>query len=376
MSLCFVYHANGSPIILNIMSNEKKDKTFDLSSYGWNEKLNQLKQESPHKALFHGRVAVVNRTNYEVISENGLFQCVLTGNMMFGKSDAELPCVGDWVIFQPMDAEEGIIIDMLTRQKTLYRLKTGSVSEKQAIASYVDKAFIVQSLDEHFNVRRIERFMLQLAEEDILPALVLTKTDLGFYKEHIETSLKHISHKIPVFYTSIHQPDSILAIRDFIKAGETVVFTGMSGVGKSSLINSLFGHDIFQTAAISTSTGKGRHTTTRREMVLLENSGVLIDTPGVKLFGVTNDDINSLSEILDISNFESQCKFSDCQHINETGCAVIRAVENGEIDKGVYENYLKLRKEAWHYTSSVHEKRKYEKSFSKMVKNFKKKRDD
>jgi ribosome biogenesis GTPase len=344
---------------------------INLNMYGWNDKLNQLKQESTHKALFHGRVAIVHRTCYEVISENGLFQCELTGNMMFSKLVVELPCVGDWVIFQPIDTERGIIFDMLPRQKTLYRLKTGTVSEKQAITSHVDKAFIVQSLDDNFNVRRIERFLLQLADENIQPALVLTKTDLGFNKEDIENALKHISHKIPVFFTSVHRRDSVMAILEFVKAGETIVFTGMSGVGKSSLINILYGHEIFQTAAISTSTGKGKHTTTRREMVLLENSGVLIDTPGVKLFGVTNDNVNSLSDVLDISNFESQCLFSDCQHINEKGCAVIRAVDNGEIDKGVYENYLKLRKEAWHYTASIFEKRKQEKSFSKIVKSIK-----
>lgn len=104
----------------------------------------------------------------------------------------------------------------------------------------------------------------------------------------------------------------------------------ISGVGKSSFINDLYGQDIFQTAAISASTGKGRHATTRREMVLLEHSGVLIDTPGAKLFGVTNDDVKSLSDVLDIGDFERQCLFADCQHINEKGCAVIRAVENGE----------------------------------------------
>ena len=332
----------------------------------------QQKQVSSYKNFSHGRISTAHKTCYEVVSEHGRYICELTGNMMYGRESSEYPCTGDWVIFQPIDTERGIIFDILPRQKTLYRLKSGSVSERQAIASYIDKAFIVQSLDDNFNVRRIERFMLQLADDNIQPALVLTKTDLGFNKEDVENALKHISHKIPVFFTSIHQPDSIMAIREFITAGETVVFTGMSGVGKSSLINSLYGQEIFQTAEISTSTGKGRHTTTRREMVLLGNSGVLIDTPGVKLFGVTNDNVDSLSDILDINSFEGQCLFSDCRHINEKGCAVIRAVENGEIDKGVYENYIKLRKEAWHYTASVFEKRKHEKSFSKMVKNFKK----
>jgi ribosome biogenesis GTPase / thiamine phosphate phosphatase len=344
---------------------------YNLSLYGWNDFLLQQKQASTYKDFNHGRISITHKTCYEVVSELGIYICELTGNMMYGRESLKYPCTGDWVIFQPIDVDRGVIFDMLPRQKTLYRLKSGTVSEKQAIASFVDKAFIVQSLDGHFNVRRIERFLLQLADENIQPALVLTKTDLGFNKEDIENALKHISHKIPVFFTSIHQLDSIMAIREFIMVGETVVFTGMSGVGKSTLINSLYGQDILQTATISISTGKGRHTTTRREMILLENSGVLIDTPGIKLFGVTNNDVNSLSDILDISSFEGQCLFSDCQHINEKGCVVIQAVENGEIAKGVYENYLKLRKEAWHYTASVFEKRKHEKSFSKMVKNAK-----
>ncbi len=349
-----------------------KLKTMNnLSLYGWNESLFQQKQKSIYKDFIHGRVSVTHKTCYEVIAENGLYTCELTGNILHGRDSSEFPCTGDWVIFQPTDADKGIILDTLPRQKTLYRLKTGTVSERQAIAAHVDKAFVVQSLDNNFNVRRTERFMLQVTGEDIQPVLVLTKTDLGFNKMEVENALRHISHKIPILYTSIKYPESIDELRDYISPGETVVFIGSSGVGKSTLINALCKQEILPTAAISDSTGKGRHTSTRREMVLMEKSGVLIDTPGVKLFGVTTDDTDTLSEVLDISSFEGQCRFKDCQHINEKGCAVIEAVENGEIDRGVYENYLKLRKEAWHFTTSVHEKRKQGKAFSKMVKEVK-----
>jgi ribosome biogenesis GTPase / thiamine phosphate phosphatase len=346
----------------------------NLSLYGWDESLFHQKQDSIYKEQEHGRVMVTHKTCYGVISEKGTFTCELSGNMMFGREQSDYPCTGDWVIFQPIDSEKGIILDLLPRQKTLYRLKTGSLSEKQALASHVDKAFIVQSLDSFFNVRRIERFMVQMAVEGIQPALVLTKTDLGFDQGLVENDLKHISDKIPVYYTSTQQPESIEKLKAFIKPGETVVFTGMSGVGKSTLINALCGQEILHTSEISNATGKGRHTTTRREMVLLEGSGVLIDTPGVKLFGLTNDENGSLKEVLDISRFEGKCRFSNCQHINEKGCAVIQAVDNGEMDQEVYESYLKLRKEAWHYTASLHEKRQYERSFSKMVKQFKNKK--
>ena len=208
---------------------------INLNVYGWNEKLNRLK----HNSLIHGRISTVHRTCYEVVSENGLFQCELTGNMMYGKSDFELPCTGDWVLFQQFDENKGIIVDMLPRERTLYRRKSGTVADRQAIASYVDKAFIVQSLDANFNVRRAERFAAQIMEENINPVLVLSKADFDFDRQAIEEQMKHISRRMPVFFTSIHQPQTILELRKSISEGETVVFVGSSGVEKSSLVNTL-----------------------------------------------------------------------------------------------------------------------------------------
>jgi len=343
----------------------------NLLLYGWNNRLFQLKQSSSFNQLPHGRVTVVHKTCYEIISEEGTFLCELTGNLLYGRSPADYPCTGDWILYQPVDKERGIILDILPRERTLYRRKSGTASERQAIASYVDKAFIVQSLDMEINIRRVERFVLQLTDENILPVLVLTKTDLGFDEEQIDAKLNHLRGKLPVFLTSIYSEDDIDKLRRYILSGETVVFTGLSGVGKSSLINALCGQELFLTSAISNSTGKGRHTSTRREMVLMENSGVLIDTPGIKLFGVTADNTGALSEMLDIDDLERSCRFDDCTHTNEPGCAVIEAVENGTLDKGAYENYHKLKREARHFTSSEHDKRKRLKSLSKRVKQFK-----
>lgn len=339
----------------------------ELNKYGWNDKLNQLKQESIHKTLHHGRVAIVHRTCYDVISENGLFQCELTGNMMYGKSDFELPCTGDWVVFQPFDEDKGIIVDMLPRERTLYRKKSGTVADKQAIASYVDKAFIVLSLDDNFNMRRAERFMAQILEENIKPVLVLNKADLDFDRQKVEEQIKHITHRMPVFFTSTHQSETILRLRESISEGETVVFVGSSGVGKSSLVNALCEKTILLTSDISLSTGKGRHTSTRREMVLIDGSGVLIDTPGVREFGLAVDNPDSFAEMLEISDYAESCRFKDCEHTGEPGCAVLEAVNNGVLDRKVYESYLKLRREAWHFSASEHEKRKKEKSLSKLI---------
>ncbi|MDD4190904.1 MAG: ribosome small subunit-dependent GTPase A [Mangrovibacterium sp.] len=347
---------------------------ISLTAYGWNDQLSQRKQDSIHRALAHGRIAVVHRTCYEVVSESGWFQCDLTGNMIFGKSDNELPCTGDWVIFQSFGENKGIIVDMLPRERTLYRRKTGTVADKQAIASYVDTAFIVQSLDDNFNVRRAERFMVQILEANIKPVLVLNKADLGFDKERTDDAIKHIACQMPVFFTSVRHPETIFRLRESISEGETVVFTGSSGVGKSSLINALCEKTVLLTSDISQSTGKGRHTSTRREMVLMDGSGVFIDTPGIREFGLALDDPDSLAEALDISNYAKSCRFKDCGHISEPGCAVLEAVNSGLLDRKAYESYLKLRREAWHFSTSEHEKRKRDKSFSKLVDEVKKRK--
>lgn len=338
----------------------------NLSIYGWNQSLFQHKQNSQYNHLFHGRVAAVNKTNYEVIAESSRLFCELSGNVLYGRPSFELPCTGDWVIFQPFDNDKGIIVDIFPRENTLYRRKSGSLSEKQAIASHIDKAFIVQSLDANFNVRRLERFIVQVMEENIRPVLVLTKSDLEFNRKEVDETLKHISSQMPVFFTSIHTPQSMVPLRECIGQGETIVLVGSSGVGKSSLINALCERAVLSTSEISSSSGKGKHTSTRREMVLLEGNSILIDTPGVREFGLASDSAGTLAEIFDISDLAASCRFEDCRHLDEPGCAVVDAVNTGLIEPEAYNSYLKLRKESWHFSTSEHEKRKRDKSFAKI----------
>lgn len=340
----------------------------NLSAYGWNAHLEEQKRLSAFSGFLHGRVTVTHKTCYEVVAETGTFSCQLTGNLLYGGDTSGYPCTGDWVLFQEMDVDKGVIFAVLPRCKALYRTKVGSESHKQLIASFVDKAVIVQGLDTDVNVRRIERMMVQIADAGISPVLVLNKCDLEHNKEEIEAVLKHLGTRIPVFYTSIYRLETVKDFRKIISPGETIVLIGLSGSGKSSLANALCGNSYLETSSISESTGKGRHTSTRRELLLLEEAGVLIDTPGIKQFGITSGDESQISDILGISDFEGQCRFSDCQHTGEAGCAVLKAVEEGELEEGIYNNYLRMRREAIHYTTSVHERRKSERSFSKMVK--------
>jgi len=338
-----------------------------IQKYGWNDTLFQQKQNSQFSHLPHGRVTVVHKTCYEVISEDALFKCELAGNILFGKTPEEYPCTGDWVLFQKSDEQRGIILDILPRSKSLYRRRSGTVSTKQSIASHVDKAFIVIGLDANFSARRAERFIVQVESEGIAPILVLTKADISHNENDVLKSLSHLSSKMPIIKTSIYDSQSIETLKAHAKQGETVVFIGSSGVGKSSLVNALYGADLLVTSSLSDFSGKGRHTSTRREMILLEDSAVLIDTPGVREFGITVDDNELLSSVLDVSALEKNCKFKDCTHTGEPGCAVAEALSNGSLSEGVYESYLKLRKESQHFSKSEYERRKHEKSFSKMV---------
>lgn len=334
----------------------------NLLKYGWNLELYSQKQSSTFSHFNHGRVSAVHKGRYDVIAEQGIFSCELSGNILFTKTIEEYPCTGDWVIF-----DQNIIFDILPRQRVLCRRKSGTVSKIQPIASHLDKAFIVQSYDSNFNIRRIERLMVQIIAEGITPVVILTKCDLKMPdKKEIADSLSHITNKAELHFSSIFSEELIEQIRKSIKPGESIVLIGSSGVGKSSLINALIGRDELKTSHISSSTNKGRHTTTTRQMILMEDSGVLIDTPGTREFGITLDNESSILEIADIHKLSMECKFNNCTHTCEPGCAVLEALKNGTLKRDLYDSYHKLSREAKHFNQSVAEKRATDKSFGKM----------
>lgn len=339
----------------------------NLTAYGWSQSLALQKEQSSFNHLQHGRITAVHKTNYEVIGESGSLRCELIGNLLYSLQAEAFPCVGDWVLFAPMDQSSGIIYQILRREKQLSRRRVGQSSGLQLIASHIDKAFIVQSLDDNFNIRRVERYLAQLIEENIVPILVLNKCDLPLHIA-LEEEKKKLPKDLPILVTSTYEHIGMEQLRTNIKAGETVIFIGSSGVGKSSLINSLLGNNQAHTSAISDTTGKGKHTTTRREMFLLETGGVLIDSPGMREFGISSASDETLSEVFDFQSHEEQCRFSDCTHTSEPGCCILQAIEEGRISTDSYHSFLKLRRESERYSKSEHEKRQQMRAFGRLVK--------
>jgi len=231
----------------------------------------------------------------------------------------------------------------------------------------------VQAIDRDFNINRLERYLTICYAAKVDPVIVLTKTDLIAQQklEEIIENIKGRIKNIPVFAISNQSLDGYEALKSIIEKGKTYCLLGSSGVGKSSLLNNLSGRNIMKTDAISSSTHKGRHITSHRELIVLESGGILIDNPGMREVGIvdaTDGLETTFDEIARLSNF---CKFKDCTHTTESGCAVIEAVENGELDTKNYQNFLKMEREKEHFEQSLSEKRKKDKAFGKMLKNYK-----
>jgi ribosome biogenesis GTPase len=282
--------------------------------------------------------------------------------------------VGDWVALTVYESDFGVILKVFPRFSILSRQAVGHSGEVQIIATNVDFAFLVQAVDRDFNINRLERYLTICHSARVKPIVVLTKTDLIDTEMlfQIKESVYQRIKNIPLVTVSNTTHDGLDAVTRLIEKGKTFCMLGSSGVGKSTLINNLRGESVMQTDVISASTGKGRHVTTHRELVVLENGGILIDNPGMREVGVT-DVSEGLSATFDsIFEYAKACKYQDCTHTNEVGCAVIDAVKNRLIDQKSYDNYLKMNREKDFFESSVAERRKRDKNFGKMLKDYKK----
>ena len=346
-----------------------------LEDLGYNDKLRKLRVVNNLSDFEIGRVIAEHKERYIVKTENGEYEAEITGNLRYSaKSRIDFPAVGDWVALTTYDTEFSVIHKILPRLSMITRQAVGQFGEIQIIATNIDYAFLIQAVDRDFNINRLERYLTICYSSRVKPIIVLTKTDLINEQKitEIKDSIKQRIKDIAVFVISNETHDGYEALKKYIEKGKTYCMLGSSGVGKSTLLNNLSGKTLMRTDTISQSTNKGRHITSHRELIVLESGGILVDNPGMREVGIT-DTSRGLETTFDrIIRLSLNCKFNDCTHINEVGCAVIEAVENGEIDKKSYENYLKMEREKAHFESTIEEKRKKDKEFGKVIKNYKK----
>lgn len=343
--------------------------------FGYNEKLEKLRLENNLAEFGIGRVISEHKERYIVITEKGETEAEITGNLRFSaKSREDFPAVGDWVALICYD-ELSIIHKILPRFSMISRQAVGQFGEIQIIASNIDFALLVQAVDRDFNINRLERYLAICYSSNVNPVIILTKTDLISEQKLSEIigSINLRLKDIPVFAISNETQNGYDALKTIIEKGKTYCMLGSSGVGKSTLLNNLTGRNVMKTDAISQSTNKGRHITSHREMVLLDNGGILIDNPGMREVGIA-DSSGGLETAFDcILSFSEHCRFKDCTHTGEAGCAVLEAVERSEIDKSSYENFLKMGRERNYFETTVSEKRKRDKIFGKILKDYFKK---
>ena len=346
-----------------------------LKDLGYNDKLRKFSVENKLSDFEIGRVIAEHKERYIVKTENGEYEAEITGNLRFtAKSRIDFPAVGDWVALTTYDAAFSVIHKILPRQSMITRQAVGQFGEIQIIATNIDYAFLIQAVDRDFNINRLERYLTICYSAKVKPIIVLTKTDLIDQQKiaEITDSIKQRIKDVAVFAISNETQDGYEALKMNIEKGKTYCMLGSSGVGKSTLLNNLSGKTLMRTDSISVSTNKGRHITSHRELIVLESGGILVDNPGMREVGIA-DTSGGLETTFDrIIRLSQNCKFKDCTHTKEVGCSVIEAVENGEIDKKSYENYLKMERENAHFESTIEEKRKKDKEFGKVIKNYKK----
>ena len=345
-----------------------------LKDLGYTDELENYRKTEGLEGLSVGRVVLEHKERYVVKTHEHEYDAEVLGNLRFSaQSRADFPAVGDWVAISEYDDNKALIHKVFPRKTVIERQAVGKRGEKQVIAANIDTAFIVQAVDRDFAINRIERYITICHASGVAPVVLVTKTDLvtPAEKQEMISAITQRVQEIPVLAISNTTGEGLEALRKQIVPGQTYGLLGSSGVGKSTLVNSLSGREMMKTRTISQSTGRGRHSTTHRELHVLENGGILIDNPGMREVGITDSAEGLETTFSIISEYAVHCKFKDCTHTTETGCAVLAAVEEGTIDRGAYENYLKMEREKAFFESTIAERRKKDKDFGKMIKQVK-----
>ena len=326
------------------------------------------------KAVVHelARVVAVHKKSYVITKGSGDIFAELSGNLLYSSNDAtDLPTTGDWVYVDCYDDDSHAIIHGVIPRKTLLKRKAaGKLVDFQLIAANIDLAFIIQSVNENFNISRLERYLVMVNEGGITPVILLSKCDLIPQQAlaKIEESLVNTASETAVLSFSNLNETNIDAIKALLLPGQTYCLLGSSGVGKTTLLNTLIGRADFETKTVSKKNSKGRHTTTSRELIQLDSGAMLIDTPGMRELGNLSVDAGLDETFADILALSLRCQFSNCAHTNEKGCAIQAAINVGELSEKRYKNYTKMKKESAFNEMSYVEKKNKDKRFGKSIK--------
>jgi len=322
-----------------------------LEDWGWDPFFTEKFQPWEQSGHIPARVIRGEKNYFRVWTLQGEMTVRFTGKVRFKAGGrADLPVVGDWVIVEPQPDQRGTVHALLARKSSFSRNLPGTRKgkeriEQQVIAANVDLVFIVSGLDRDFNLRRIERYLTLVSSSGANAVVLLNKTDLCENPEDCKAQVETISGTSPVHLFMARNAGQLDILFDYMQPGKTIALLGSSGVGKSTILNGMLGEERQKIGAVSLSDGKGRHTTTHRELILFPEGGILMDNPGMRelhLWGEAEDLIESFS---DIETLAAHCKFNDCQHKTEPGCAVTKAIETGTLNLERLASYHKLKDE-------------------------------
>lgn len=316
---------------------------IDIKRFGFSDRF--IAEATLYPGLNPGRVISQAKDLYKVIGENGELMAEVSGRLRFeAKALSDYPAVGDFVMLDRDNSTNGnaVIHNILTRKSVFARKSAGTSHDKQIVASNIDTVFICMSLNNDFNLRRLERYLSIAWDSGAVPVIVLTKSDLCYDIKQMLSEAESVAIGVDTIVTSAVNEEGYLGVTKYAQDGQTIAFIGSSGVDKSTLINRLIGENRLDTKDVRND-DKGRHTTTRRELIALPGGGVVIDTPGMREIGIESADI--AKAFADIDEMAASCKFHDCTHSSEPGCAVQNAIEGGLLSSDRLASYKKLKYE-------------------------------
>lgn len=331
------------------------DITRHLLQMGWTSRFQTQLENLCNKEFIPARVVGVMKNNFRISNGKREWLATVAGRRKY-HSDCLYPVTGDWVLMT-----DTVISEVLTRKNALSRGAAGTRGKQdaqprreQVIAANLDTVFIVCGLDRDFNLRRIERYLTLVYNCGLNPVIILTKADLHRDPAHFLSEVETVAFGVPTHLVSALGSEGLIPLEQYLSPGQTTTMVGSSGAGKSTLVNRLYGKTVQATSSISNSVGKGKHTTTTRDLIMMPRGGMVIDNPGIREIAFWNDDNGIDVAFPEIENLAGECRFSNCSHMHEPGCRVLQALTDGEILQDRLESYRKMKRELTYLSHRQH----------------------